>query len=227
MGARAARPRRCGRARRRRAPSSPTTSTSPSRSPQLPSHRVLAMLRGEKEDVLDLGPGARGAVGAAGPSGVRAPHRPRASASPTAAAPATSGCATRCAGPGGPGSWCTSASTCGCGCGTAAEDEAVKVFAANLRDLLLAAPAGTRADAGARPGLPHRREGRGGRRDRQGRRHRRDLPARPARTGGTRRSPSWPGWRKEHAVDLVAIGNGTASRETDKLAGELIAGTRS
>ncbi|CAM5488739.1 RNA-binding transcriptional accessory protein OS=Streptomyces microflavus OX=1919 GN=Smic_72060 PE=4 SV=1 [Streptomyces microflavus] len=32
---------------------------------------------------------------------------------------------------------------------------------------------------------------------------------------------------KEHAVDLIAIGNGTASRETDKLAGELIDSTRS
>ena len=36
---------------------------------------------------------------------------------------------------------------------TLAEDEAVRVFAANLRDLLLAAPAGTRADHGPGPGL--------------------------------------------------------------------------
>ena len=35
----------------------------------------------------------------------------------------------------------------------AAEDEAVRVFAANLRDLLLAAPAGTRATMGLDPGL--------------------------------------------------------------------------
>ena len=38
----------------RRARSSPTTSTSPSRSPTLPSHRILALFRGEKEEVLDL-----------------------------------------------------------------------------------------------------------------------------------------------------------------------------
>ncbi len=35
----------------------------------------------------------------------------------------------------------------------AAEDEAVRVFATNLRDLLLAAPAGTRATMGLDPGL--------------------------------------------------------------------------
>ncbi len=51
-----------------------------------------------------------------------------------------------------------------------AEDDAVAVFAANLRDLLLAAPAGTRPVLGRR----------GGRRDRQGRHDRDDLPARAA-----------------------------------------------
>ena len=76
----------------------------------------------------------------------------------------------------------------------AAEDEAVRVFAANLRDLLLAAPAGTRADDGPRPGLPHRREGRRRRRHRQGRRHRHHLPARARSSAGTSRSPRWPGW---------------------------------
>ncbi len=56
----------------------------------------------------------------------------------------------------------------------------MKVFAANLRDLLLAAPAGGRADDRARPGLPHRGQGRGRRRDRQDRRHDGDLSARAA-----------------------------------------------
>src|SRR5213079_1727907 len=51
-----------------------------------------------------------------------------------------------------PGSWCTSASTCVPGW-QAAEDEAVRVFASNLRDLLLAAPAGTRATMGLDPGF--------------------------------------------------------------------------
>lgn len=82
----------------------------------LPSHRVLAMLRGEKEDVLDLvlepeepDPGSR----ARRRTRTRSPA---VSASPTAAGRATSGWPTRCAGPGGPGSWSTSGSTCGCGC---------------------------------------------------------------------------------------------------------------
>ncbi len=59
-----------------------------------------------------------------------------------------------------------------------AEDEAVKVFAGNLRDLLLAAPAGARADPRPRSGLPHRREGGGGGCHRQGGGDRYHLSAR-------------------------------------------------
>ena len=62
----------------------------------------------------------------------------------------------------------------------AAEAEAVDVFAANLRDLLLAAPGRAAGHDGPRPRLPHRRQGRRGRPDRQGRRHAHDLPARAA-----------------------------------------------
>ena len=51
------------------------------------------------------------------------------------------------------------------------------------------------------------------------------YPHEPRRRVGRRRSPPWPGWRVAHGVDLIAIGNGTASRETDKLAGDLIAAT--
>ncbi len=103
----------------------------------------------------------------------------------------------------------------------AAEDEAVRVFAANLRDLLLAAPAGARPTMGLDPGLrtgvkvavvdatgkvvatdtvyphaPHRRWD--------------DALAALARLA------------RAHRVELIAIGNGTASRETDKLAGDLL-----
>ena len=67
---------------------------------------------------------------------------------------------------------------------TAAEQEAVRVFASNLRDLLLAAPAGARATMGLDPGLSHRRQGRGGGCDRKGRRDHSDLPARAATTLG-------------------------------------------
>ena len=103
----------------------------------------------------------------------------------------------------------------------AAEKVAIKVFADNLRDLLLAAPAGPRVVLGLDPGIrtgvkvavvdatgklvetatvfPHEP-----RRDWDGSLHQlRRLCER-------------------HAVTLIAIGNGTASRETDQLAAELI-----
>ncbi len=102
-----------------------------------------------------------------------------------------------------------------------AEKVAIKVFADNLRDLLLAAPAGPRVVMGLDPGIrtgvkvavvdatgklvdtatvyPHEP-----RRDWDGSLH----------TLGR--------LVEKHGVNLIAIGNGTASRETDKLAGELI-----
>ncbi|QRN80027.1 MAG: RNA-binding transcriptional accessory protein, partial [Nocardiopsis sp. BM-2018] len=102
-----------------------------------------------------------------------------------------------------------------------AEDEGVNVFAANLRDLLLAAPAGSRATLGLDPGL------RTGVKvavvDPTGKLVATDtvFPHAPRR--------DWDGAIDSlarlcaaHDVELVAIGNGTASRETDKLAGDLI-----
>lgn len=103
----------------------------------------------------------------------------------------------------------------------AAEEESVKVFAGNLRDLLLAAPAGTRATMGLDPGF------------------RTGVKVAVVDATGkvvatTAIFPHEPQKRwdesiatlaelaKTHAVDLVAIGNGTASRETDKLAAELM-----
>ncbi|WP_028266275.1 Tex family protein [Arthrobacter sp. MA-N2] len=102
-----------------------------------------------------------------------------------------------------------------------AEDEAVRVFAANLRDVLLAAPAGNRATLGLDPGL---RTG-----------------VKVAVVDGTGKVvatdtvyPHAPAKKwdealvtlerlaRQHGVELVAIGNGTASRETDKLAVQLI-----
>ena len=103
----------------------------------------------------------------------------------------------------------------------AAEQTAIKVFAENLRDVLLAAPAGPRVVMGLDPGIrtgvkvavvsatgkvldtatvyPHEP-----RRDWEGALHALERLA------------------LAHGVNLVAIGNGTASRETDKLAAELI-----
>ncbi|WP_342782186.1 Tex family protein [Streptomyces sedi] len=105
---------------------------------------------------------------------------------------------------------------------TAAEDDAVGVFAANLRDLLLAAPAGTRATMGLDPGL------------RTGVKVAVvDATGKVAATETVYPHAPQRRWADAldtlaalvtaHGVELIAIGNGTASRETDKLAGELIA----
>ncbi len=105
---------------------------------------------------------------------------------------------------------------------TAAEDEAVRVFAANLRDLLLAAPAGTRATMGLDPGL------RTGVKvavvDATGKVVTTDTiyPHAPAKRWDESLATLYR-LAKQHQVDLIAIGNGTASRETDKLAAELLA----
>ncbi|MCG9965651.1 Tex family protein [Shewanella cutis] len=103
-----------------------------------------------------------------------------------------------------------------------AEAEAINVFARNLGDLLMAAPAGAKATMGLDPGL------RTGVKvaivDNTGKlvAHTTIFPHAPQNL-----------WDKSirtlanlvqmHKVELIAIGNGTASRETDKLAAELIA----
>ncbi|MEU0570572.1 Tex family protein [Nonomuraea sp. NPDC005983] len=103
----------------------------------------------------------------------------------------------------------------------AAEDEAVRVFAANLRDLLLAAPAGTRATMGLDPGL------------RTGVKVAVvDATGKVVETATVYPHEPKRQWdqslavlgalAQRHGVELIAIGNGTASRETDKLAGELV-----
>ncbi|HDR9357905.1 TPA: RNA-binding transcriptional accessory protein, partial [Burkholderia vietnamiensis] len=103
-----------------------------------------------------------------------------------------------------------------------AEAEAIRVFARNLKDLLLAAPAGPKAVIGLDPGL------RTGVKvavvDRTGKLLATDTiyPHEPRR--------DWDGSLAKLArlaaqtqAELISIGNGTASRETDKLASELIA----
>src|ERR1700761_9318840 len=103
-----------------------------------------------------------------------------------------------------------------------AETEAIRVFARNLKDLLLAAPAGPKAVIGLDPGM------RTGVKvavvDRTGKLLATDViyPHEPRR--------DWDGSLAKLAriaaqtqAELISIGNGTASRETDKLASELIA----
>ncbi|MGY3265065.1 Tex family protein [Lysobacter sp. HA35] len=102
-----------------------------------------------------------------------------------------------------------------------AELEAINVFGDNLKDLLLAAPAGARTVLGLDPGL------RTGVKvavvDRTGKLVATDTiyPHEPKRQWD--QSLATLGRLcKQHGVELIAIGNGTASRETDKLAADLI-----
>ena len=193
---------------------------------RLPSHRILAMFRGEKEEVLDLTVDPEAATTETphdGPTEYERPS-PAGSASPTRAARPTAGWPTRSAGPGGPRSWSTSASTCACGCAGGRGRGRPGLRRQPAR------PAARRAgrhppDDGPRPGLPHRRQGRRGRRDRQGGRHRHIYPHEPAPLGRVARHAR--ALAAAHNVELIAIGNGTASRETDKLAGDLIKRTPS
>ncbi|EJV9312448.1 RNA-binding transcriptional accessory protein [Vibrio vulnificus] len=102
-----------------------------------------------------------------------------------------------------------------------AEIEAIEVFATNLKDLLMAAPAGPRATLGLDPGL------RTGCKvavvDATGKVLATDAiyPHVP-QNQYDRAMQTVAALIKQHNVDLIAIGNGTASRETDAFAADLI-----
>ncbi|MFG2104713.1 Tex family protein [Micromonospora echinaurantiaca] len=191
--------------------------------PKLPSHRILAMFRGEKEGVLDLtmdpeegdsdavatGP-TRYEAAIAGRFGITDQGRP----------------ADRWLTDTVRWAWRTRilihlGADLRMRLWQAAEEEAVRVFATNLRDLLLAAPAGTRATMGLDPGL------RTGVKvavvDATGKVVATDTiyPHEPRRQWDAS-IETLARLAAAHRVELVAIGNGTASRETDKLAAELI-----
>jgi protein Tex len=102
-----------------------------------------------------------------------------------------------------------------------AEAEAIKVFGHNLKDLLLAAPAGGRAVIGLDPGL--RTGVKVAAVDRTGKVVATGtiFPHEP-RNDWDRAIATLAQLAQAHQIDLIAIGNGTASRETDKLAAELI-----
>jgi len=184
----------------------------------LPSHRVLALMRGEKEEALSLSlePGESEVEGAdsegviAAKFGIRDNGRP---ADAWLAKTVSWAWRTRILVKLGVDLrmrlW------------QLAEDEAVRVFAANLKDLLLAAPAGPKTVMGLDPGFrtgvkvavvdatgkvlattaiyPHQPQN--------------QWDASLATLGTL---------VKQHNVQLIAIGNGTASRETDRLAADLI-----
>ncbi|MBX9646255.1 MAG: RNA-binding transcriptional accessory protein [Xanthobacteraceae bacterium] len=190
---------------------------------KMPSHRILAMFRGEKEEILELQiqPDAQPPVtGASPPSSYELKIMQRFAITDH----------------GRPGdrwlvetarwAWRTKIQVhlnidLRMRLWTTAEAEGVRVFASNLRDLLLAAPAGARVTMGLDPGFrsgvkvaivdatgkvvattaiyPHEPQ--------------RQWDAALATLGKL---------AVAHKVDLIAIGNGTASRETDKLATELV-----
>ena len=102
-----------------------------------------------------------------------------------------------------------------------AENEAIRVFASNLRDLLLASPAGPHVTLGLDPGL------RTGVKvvvvDNTGKllEHTTIFPHAPKHQWEESQAVLLK-LIKKHAVELISIGNGTASRETDKLAQEIL-----
>jgi uncharacterized protein len=194
---------------------------------KMPSHRILAMFRGEKEEILDL----------------QLDPEPQAQDQPKPAASAPPGTYElkimkrfAVSDQGRPGdkwlletvrwAWRTKIQLhlnidLRMRLWTAAETEGVRVFASNLRDLLLAAPAGARVTMGLDPG------------------YRTGVKVAVVDSTGkvlatTAVYPHEPQrqWNEAlatlgklavaHHVDLIAIGNGTASRETDKLASELV-----
>jgi protein Tex len=188
----------------------------------MPSHRALALFRGRREGILRLAlelpgedPAAPDPTRAAVPEGMVARHG-----------------GVRTEGPAGP--WLRETVRLAWKVKLqphlevdvqnrvreAAETEAIRVFGRNLHDLLLAAPAGPRITMGLDPGI---RTG-----------------VKVAVVDGTGRlletatiypHPPRNDWEgsiaavrrlvTKHRVDLVSIGNGTASRETDRLVADL------
>jgi uncharacterized protein len=185
---------------------------------QVPSHRALAMLRGRNEDVLSLDI----EVDAADPSPIKPVERMIAAAFRIGSA--------------APGDlWLMEVARWAWRVKLSpslsidlmtelrekSEEEAIRVFARNLKDLLLAAPAGARATMGLDPGIrtgvkvavvdatgktletatvypfPPRNDVRGAQAD---------LSRLIAR----------------HKVELIAIGNGTGSRETERLVADML-----
>jgi uncharacterized protein len=187
----------------------------------LPSHRILALLRGEKEEILSLGFEPEPEEDRRLTTGSTAERRIAAAFSiADRGRPAD-----RWLGEVVRWAWRTRilprlALDVRSRLWQTAEDEAVGVFAENLRALLLAAPAGSRTTMGLDPGFrtgvkvavvdgtgkvvatdtiyPHPPQ------------HRQEQALR-----------TLIGLAREHCVELVAIGNGTASRETDRLVTEL------
>ena len=103
-----------------------------------------------------------------------------------------------------------------------AEEEAIQVFARNLKDLLLAAPAGSRATMGLDPGIRTGVkvavvDGTGKLLDTA------TVYPFPPKNDVRGTQAALAGLVRKHSVELIAIGNGTGSRETEKLVAEMLA----
>ena len=185
----------------------------------MPSHRALAMLRGRNEGILDLDLDVAHAEGQPHPAELKVR--------------ATFGIAER----GRPADkWLTETVRLAWKARLApaltadllarlkerADAEAISVFSKNLKDLLLAAPAGPRATMGLDPGF------RSGVKvavvDQTGKvvDTTAIFPHEP-RNDWAGSLATLAALCMRHKVDIISVGNGTASRETDKLAAELIA----
>ncbi len=188
---------------------------------KLPSHRILAMFRGEKEEILELQIEPDAQAPAAGVSSSYELKIMQRFAISDQGRPGDRWLAETAR-----WAWRTKIQVhlnidLRMRLWTAAETEAVRVFASNLRDLLLAAPAGARVTMGLDPGF------RSGVKVAV-------VDATGKVVATTAIYPHEPQKRWDealatlgklavaHRVDLIAIGNGTASRETDKLAVELV-----
>jgi protein Tex len=196
---------------------------------KLPSHRILALFRGEKEEILELQLQPEPPMdvrGEAKPAPAGVPSGPELKIMQRFAISDRGRPGDRWLAETARWAWRTKIQMhlnidLRMRLWTAAETEAVRVFASNLRDLLLAAPAGARVTMGLDPGF---RSG--------------VKVAVVDATGKvvdtTTIYPHEPQRRWDealailgklavkHRVDLIAIGNGTASRETDKLAMDLV-----
>ena len=200
---------------------------------KLPSHRILALFRAEKEEILDLALEPESAADAATQGEKAQSEKAQSEKAYELAVAASAGIADR----GRPAdkwlydcarwAWRTRikislAVDLRARLWQNAEEQAVKVFAGNLRDLLLAAPAGPRATLGLDPGF------------RTGVKVAVvDATGKVVDTGVIYPHEPQRRWDdallalarlcRLHKVELIAIGNGTASRETDRLAAELVA----
>lgn len=190
---------------------------------KLPSHRILAMFRGEKEEILDLQIHAEAEAPPAGVPGAYELKIMKRFGIADLKRPGDRWMidTVRWA-------WRTKIQVhlnidLRMRLWTAAETEAVRVFASNLRDLLLAAPAGTRVTMGLDPGF------------RTGVKVAViDATGKVVDTAVIYPHEPQRQWNEalailgklalKHGVELIAIGNGTASRETDKLAADLVKG---